>query len=105
MLPWFLVQEQSMEPLVYEGDFVFADNMSYRLFKPRVGQVVIARHPLKQGILLLKRIVKEQQGFYWIEGDNAEKSVDSRHFGWLQRELILGKVIHRTGPFESSIMK
>jgi nickel-type superoxide dismutase maturation protease len=91
MLSWFLVQEQSMAPLLHEGDFVLGDRTSYVFFKPKVGQIVIARHPARKSMLLVKRIIKERQGLYWIEGDNALASKDSRHFGWVERKDIVGK--------------
>jgi nickel-type superoxide dismutase maturation protease len=104
MLSYFKVREQSMEPWVREGDFVVVDRMSYLFSKPRVGHIVIAKNPRKPSMLLLKRIVKEQEDWYWIEGDNAKKSTDSRHFGWLKRDFLVGKVIHKTGPLAHSIM-
>lgn len=91
MLSYFVVREKSMEPWVGEGDFVLGDRMSYLFFKPRVGHVVVARHPQKSNMLLLKRIVAAQEGMYWIQGDNGSKSKDSRHFGWVGKEYIVGK--------------
>ena len=43
---------------------------------------------------------------YWVEGDNKEKSQDSRDFGWIRRNMLLGKakVIHKTGSFGYSII-
>lgn len=86
-----------MEPWVKEGDFVFAESMSYRLFKPRVGQVAVARHPARGNMLLVKRIVAENQGRYWLEGDNSLASEDSRALGWIGREYIIGKVMIKVG--------
>ena len=98
MLSYFVVKEQSMEPLFQEGNFVLVDKMSYLFSKPRVGHIVVVRHPQKPNLLLLKRIVKEQKDRYWIEGDYTSRSIDSRHFGWLKKDLVVGKVIHKTGP-------
>ena len=104
MLSYFTVKEQSMEPWVREGDFVVVNRMSYLFSKPRVGHVVVARHPKKPSMLLLKRIVREQKDRYWLEGDCASKSTDSRHFGWLKRDFLIGKVIHRTSFLARSII-
>ena len=79
------------ESMIREGDFVLVNRMSYLFFKPKVGHVVVVRHPKKQNLLLLKRIVAQRNGLYWIEGDNALKSIDSRNFGWVGREHIVGK--------------
>ena len=93
-----------MEPWAREGDFVVVDRMSYLFLKPKIGHVVVARHPKKPSILLLKRIVREQKDRYWIEGDCTSKSTDSRHFGWLKRDFLVGKVIHKTSSLACSIM-
>lgn len=93
-----------MEPWAREGDFVLAERMSYLFSRPRIGHLVVVRHPQKHDMLLLKRIVQEYEGMYWIEGDNTPKSIDSRRFGLLKRGLVLGKVIHKTGPCGRSIM-
>ena len=91
MLSYFVVKEQSMEPLFQEGNFVLVNKMSYLFFKPKVGHVVVIRHPQKPNLLLLKRIVKERNGMYFMKGDNASKSTDGRHFGWIGKEYIVGK--------------
>jgi len=98
MLSYFAVKEQSMEPWVGEGDFVLVNRMSYLFSKPRVGHIVVVKHPQKPNLLLVKRIVKEKLGMYFVKGDNASKSIDSRHFGWLKRDFLVGKVIHKTAP-------
>jgi nickel-type superoxide dismutase maturation protease len=96
MISYFKVKGQSMEPLCKEGDFVVLDKLSYLMFRPRVGDTVVLRHP-KQNRLLLKYITKEKiedsSLFYWVEGVNKTESSDSRSFGWIQREMILGRAI------------
>lgn len=92
MISYFQVREQSMEPWAREGDFGLVDKMSYLFFKPKVGHVVVVRHPQRPNLFLLKRIVKESEGMYFMKGDNALKSIDSRHFGLLPQSSIVGKV-------------
>lgn len=104
MISFFRVRGKSMEPLVQEGDFVVAESMSYLFLRPRVGQVVLARHPARGNMLLVKRIVAENQGCYWLEGDNSLASEDSRALGWFQRGDLKGKVIHKTGSLGHSII-
>ena len=85
-----------MEPLCKEGDFVLLDKVSYVLFRPRVADVVVLRHP-QEDRLILKYITKEKieynSSLYWVEGLNKKGSLDSRDFGWIPRELILGKAL------------
>ena len=84
-----------MEPLCKEGDFVLLDGLFYLVYRPRVGDVVILRHPAGQNRLLLKYITQEKESeygqLYWVEGLNKEESSDSRNFGWIRRHAIIGK--------------
>jgi len=91
MISCFKVKEQSMEPWAREGDFVLVDKMSYLFFKPKVGHVVVVRHPQRPNLFLLKRIVQESEGMYSMKGDNALKSIDSRHFGLVLQSSIMGR--------------
>jgi len=85
-----------MEPLCKEGDFVFLDKLSYLIFRPRAGDLIVLKHPQKE-ILLLKYVITEKEDtegyFYWVEGLNKTESSDSRNFGWIPKEKILGKAI------------
>lgn len=93
-----------MEPWVKEGDFVLVDRLSYLFLRPKVGHVALIRHPEKPNLLIIKRIARKEDNRYWVEGDSSFNSTDSRHFGWLKRELLVGKVIHRTGSFALGIL-
>lgn len=104
MISYFKVRGQSMEPWVKDGAFVVIDRMSYLFFKPKIGHVVLVRHPKKQNLLLIKRIVKREGDRYWVEGDSPSKSTDSRHYGWLKRGFLMGKVIHKTGSLALGIL-
>lgn len=58
-----------------------------------MGDVVVTIDP-KSDDNLLKRIIKVENGSYWVEGDNKKDSYDSRRFGWVLRNMLLGKAIH-----------
>lgn len=102
MFSYYQVKGQSMEPLCREGDFVFVNRATYLLSHPKEGEIVVLHHPEDPAKLLIKRIkyVRPQgsKPWYWVEGDNVRSSEDSRSFGWMPREAIVGKakVIHRT---------
>ena len=45
MLSFLKVKERSMEPFCREGDFVLANRMSYLFSAPKIGHIVMLRHP------------------------------------------------------------
>lgn len=98
MISYFVVKGQSMEPLCKEGDFIILDKFSYLVFRPRVGDIIVLRHPRDKARLIVKYITQEKIDrtalfYYWVEGLNKKGSLDSRNFGWISRELILGKAL------------
>ena len=42
---------------------------------------------------IIKRIIDMNDNQIFVEGDNKEFSCDSRNFGWIDKELIVG-VVH-----------
>jgi len=85
-----------MAPALKEGDVVVVNTMSYLFSSPQVGHIAVFKHPQKEGMLLIKRVKKEEHNRYWLQGDNTSESSDSRQFGWIKKGLIEGKVIHKT---------
>jgi signal peptidase I len=64
--------------------------------KPAIGDIAVFNNPENTETLLVKRIAEiKQQGdtvYYYMLGDNAEISRDSRFFGWVPERLIVGKI-------------
>lgn len=89
----YKIQGKSMEPTFKEDQIVLASSIPYLFSKPKVGDIVIAKDP-RTGRLLLKRIISKTTGTYFIEGDNKERSTDSRNFGFLSRSSIIAKIIY-----------
>jgi nickel-type superoxide dismutase maturation protease len=59
----------------------------------RPGAVAVLRHPLQQDLLIVKRLAGQRDGGWWVLGDNqAAEAVDSRAFGPVPAELVLGVV-------------
>ena len=106
MFSYFVVKEQSMEPFCHEGDFVLVNRMSYLFSRPKVGHIVVLKDPRDSLRPILKRIIVLKDSFAWVEGDNKERSTDSRNFGWVSVKALLGqaKVIHKTVLLDRSIM-
>jgi hypothetical protein len=62
----------------------------------RAGQIVVARHPGRPGVLLVKRAARQEPGGWWLASDNpAAGAVDSRAFGVVPPSLIEGRVLWR----------
>jgi hypothetical protein len=47
----------------------------------RPGAVVVARFPSRPDLLVVKRAVRPVSDLWWVEGDNAEATDDSRRYG------------------------
>lgn len=87
MFSRFLVLGESMYPTFKEGDYIIS--RPYFFGTPRVGDVVIISHDGKN---LIKRIEKISGDRYFVTGDNFSSSTDSRVFGPITRDEIVGKV-------------
>lgn len=89
----FRVEGLSMLPLLQPGDEVLVNRQAYRHSRPSVGNVVIVQHPQQLNLCLIKRVIAiNENGDCFVQGDNSNYSTDSRVFGWVKPELILGLV-------------
>ena len=95
------VAERSMEPALQPGDLLLV-RRSLRPGRPpriRAGRLVIARHPGRPDLLLVKRVARRESRGWWLESDNpGAGAVDSRRFGAVPPELIEGRVLLRYWP-------
>lgn len=140
------ISGNSMSPSFHDGDYVFVDQMSYRLRPAKRGEVIVFRGPASNGEDLLKRIIglpgervlvddntvrifnsENPDGLilnenyldsatvtsgaadvtlkadqYFVMGDNRSVSFDSRSWGPLDADLIVGKVALRIWPPEAT---
>lgn len=84
------VAGSSMEPTLSAGDWLLVSPAA-----PIVGDVVVVEHPLRAGLLLVKRLKRIDSSGYWVEGENSE-SDDSRSFGAVTE--VRGTVVGRYWP-------
>ncbi|MFB7026040.1 MULTISPECIES: nickel-type superoxide dismutase maturation protease [unclassified Streptomyces] len=84
----------SMVPTLLHGDRLLV-HYGGRL---RPGNVAVLRHPLQQDLLVVKRLIERRDGGWWVLGDNRDAEGDSRVFGAVPPELVLGRVRARYRP-------
>lgn len=56
----------------------------------RAGRLVLLREPDRPALHTVKRVIRIVSEGIWVEGDNVDVSRDSRHFGVVPRENVLG---------------
>jgi len=109
LVPWVVVG-RSMEPALFHGDRVLVDIWTYRHRPPRIGELVLFEGP--NGEVMVKRLAPlpphsrlrsryrevgddEEEPAYWLLGDNAGSSRDSRRFGSVPAGRVRGRVAVR----------
>ena len=103
------VAEQSMAPALAPGDWLLLDPTSGRW--PRRGSIVVFHEP-DSDLLAIKRVaarpgdrVRISAGLLhlaedeaWLLGDNAAASIDSRRYGPVAIDALVGRAWFRYGP-------
>ncbi len=89
-----------MEPAYHAGDRLIVSRLAHIFRAPKAGDVVVVRDPELPSRHLVKRIDavldnRPGQRRYFLIGDNAAESRDSRHFGAVTRRHIVGRVWFR----------
>jgi nickel-type superoxide dismutase maturation protease len=88
----FLVEGDSMLPVLKDGDAVLINPKE----KIAEGDIVLANHPYKKSVKILKRIKNfTENGDLFLVGDNESESSDSRAFGAVPLKYLIGKVTCR----------
>lgn len=87
-----------MYPTLEKGDIIVISKLGYKIFgieyKEPIAQDIIAFNHNHE--LLIKRIDKidDSKGIY-VLGDNFQNSTDSRSFGYINKDSIVGMAIIR----------
>jgi nickel-type superoxide dismutase maturation protease len=85
----FRVEGNSMNPLLRDGDEILLEPAgSYK-----VGDVVVATHPIQTDLTIVKRIIAIEDGRFRLMGDNPRESSD--HFGLVDHSKIIGKFVSK----------
>ena len=81
-----------MEPEIKNEQQVLISNLPYLFQKPQINDIVAFENGKD---ILIKRIKKINNGKIFVLGDNLKDSLDSRNFGLISFNKILGKVIYK----------
>lgn len=77
-----------MMPILKPGQEILVSSLPYLFSKPKEGQIVAFKEGKK---FIVKRIKMVAENKILVSGDNSN---DSKEFGWIGREKIIGKVIY-----------
>jgi len=83
-----------MEPTIKDGDKVLVNRLAYLFKAPKIGDIVAAK--ISAGKIVVKRIARVEGDTYFLSGDNHSDSFDSRKFGMIGKDKVVGKIILRT---------
>ena len=56
------------------------------------GTIVVCRHPSDINLVITKRVWQSNGDWLELRGDNTEASTDSRHFGKVPLNRVIGEV-------------
>lgn len=82
-----------MSPTLHQGSVVLVNRLAYLWREPTIGEVVAIQDP-RDGKVLIKRIANIEKEEVFVVGDNTLHSTDSRKFGMIGRQQLIGKVVH-----------
>ena len=102
------VSGSSMSPTFMPGDWLLIKQIRKSEHPLKPHSVYLINDPERPGVKLLKRIISIEMAEvhldeivgataeykYWFEGDHPA-STDSRKWGWLNQDQVVGKVVIR----------
>lgn len=86
----FEIAEDSMEPTLHAGEWVLGIRRPRRVAP---GTVVVVDHPHRPGFQLAKRVATVAGDAVMVLGDDAARSVDSRHFGPVPATGVVARLV------------
>jgi signal peptidase I len=93
LLQKYKISGHSMEPFLKNGDKILISGLWYLFKNPKINDIVAFKE--KNGEVLIKRIKEVKNGRFFVSGDNKKDSLDSKDFGYISKEYIIGKLIYK----------
>jgi nickel-type superoxide dismutase maturation protease len=90
----FVVAGDSMLPTLRPGDRLLVARIGHA----KQGDIVVVRDPRSASRLICKRVVSADARHIVVRGDNPDASTDSRAFGPVPVEWVVGRVLRRYYP-------
>lgn len=91
------VTGDSMLPTVASGDIVLVDTNAYIASIPKVGEIVLAHHPYHKDLSIIKRVADiTSEERLVLHSDNRQVGSDSRQFGTISTQRLIGQVTCRS---------
>ena len=92
----FKVVGRSMLPLLQPEEEILIDPYAYQKQKPQINDVILTNHPYDTRLKIVKRVaLVAVDGGCFLIGDNPKESTDSRHWGKVECQKIIGRVTNR----------
>lgn len=92
---FYHIPSESMSPSLKAGDVVMVNTWSYRDKPLQINDILVLKRSEKS-IALAKRLSEIRQSNnkteLYVTGDNEYRSIDSRRFGWISDDYLIGKV-------------
>jgi nickel-type superoxide dismutase maturation protease len=88
---FWIIDGLSMAPTMVQGDWIWIDRWTLDQRRPLVGELVLFELP-EDGRWVVKRVQRSSADAIWVLGDNPQQSLDSRQFGPISVEQIVGRV-------------
>jgi len=88
----FQVEGESMLPTLQPKQRLLVKLRSHGGLSPSPGTVVVCHHPSDLNLVITKRVWRSNDGWLELRGDNPAVSTDSRQFGQVPLEQVIGEV-------------
>ncbi len=93
------ISGHSMTPLINHGDWILV-NLNIKPDNLKANDIILFEDPVNNDLLIkrIKSIKAKTDKEFFVIGDNTHDSYDSRKFGYIKKESIIGTPVLRYWP-------